>query len=1197
MYTVMIGDDGMFTAEYVQPPALSVPLGISGSTIEARINEDRTFSVMIDGEWVVVTADTQVTAGNGNVYGVQFVDGIPMPVYTGHSQPVMLGELGGEVTLTRAEDMTWWLGETEVKDGYVHTAADGNMYVLMMDAEGMWTAMYQKVVVTFALGTQGSITLERAENMSWWYGSEEVGIGSEVMSDNGNTYTLWYTDGVWSARFEPESMMVEGTGLVAMTNEANDLYTIGGNDMWGPGDDVTDGDAMYHVWKRADGTFAGARFDGKIGNTNLRVSDLDANVALSADNEKGLLAAMGYGEDVTETEANEANAYLKVAGDYYSIGTLLGSGSAKPVGGTRTIVEDVKAELESLLSEAEVLISVFDEPGQAGPLQTAMNNLWDKARDQIERIFGDTLDIPTTPSLRNDRVLDDLNDYIAALASEEAFADATAAADRGVFAAAELSSADAAKAFVALQTESGVALRSLGNMRFGAAWKMTRTDATEKLMYEYVEDDPGGGAGQLGAFAYSTINKETRVANIDQGTGSASYMGQTQAVDGSGTFVSGDITLQVRFNANEVTGEISNLVYDSGDNAGDAWQYLYANVAVDSITLPAARLRTHNASWSGSGLADVNYVTIAGSPRPNKQNTTFAGQLLQGGNEAIGTWTFGDNPNSGKTYLAGAFGAERGDDVPDFRPDSDDGTGMATTFVTRGDPITEDDAEDSQVGQVIAGGMLKITVPAGAGAYDTSITEADDRVRVHEVDLAKEFGRAGATQWGSNGEKFSALATKTLESQRDIIALDLIPEASKITAWDAVRTALATRIFNLTIDQLPGIFAAQYSESGSFRNEDYVRAIDEAIDALASAAALRTALSHTTGIFYTDATVFDNETNTAEAKSIYQLFGTDSIPPTTNGSGGGVDINLEKTGDLTGRQDSRVQLLLGTTSFTRFGVWRREVSTHARQGPATQHSTADTGEGQGPNAFGYSQLSQTVFESTADPAFPNGAVLNYVGETVAVQHKKYFSGTINIEVNWTPTGTADNPTTWGTLSAVISGLEDVASGLPLYFDSDTGDNDLTDLAGDDVPAADLAAAALSPVRQIVIAGVNITDTDGKLGFSDSTLDFTGSTTGSVGIVHGSLGSRAVDIGGGTVEGKFLGIGLNGPLAVLGGWSIANANNNIGAEQAMAYREAKGGVNVDINGVDTNVVEAVTARVGSVTVRNSPIIGAFGADLP
>ncbi len=65
MYTVMISDDGMFSAEYVQPPSQSIPLGTSGSSVEVRINEDRTFSAMIGGEWMMVTADTTVTAANG----------------------------------------------------------------------------------------------------------------------------------------------------------------------------------------------------------------------------------------------------------------------------------------------------------------------------------------------------------------------------------------------------------------------------------------------------------------------------------------------------------------------------------------------------------------------------------------------------------------------------------------------------------------------------------------------------------------------------------------------------------------------------------------------------------------------------------------------------------------------------------------------------------------------------------------------------------------------------------------------------------------------------------------------------------------------------------------------------------------------------------------------------------------------------
>ncbi len=190
-YTVMIGGDGMFSAEYVMPPALSIPLGSSGSAVDVVEPENGTFSVMVGGEYQVITAETMVTAANGNVYrAVLSPEGVPVGVsHVAAMQDVMLGELGGSVTLTQAEDMSWWLG------------------------------------------------------------SEAVDVASEVNSDNGNTYSLWYTDGVWSARFEPESMMIEGTGLVAMTRDADDMYDGDGDTLpaSGAGEITTSAGAMYRV--------------------------------------------------------------------------------------------------------------------------------------------------------------------------------------------------------------------------------------------------------------------------------------------------------------------------------------------------------------------------------------------------------------------------------------------------------------------------------------------------------------------------------------------------------------------------------------------------------------------------------------------------------------------------------------------------------------------------------------------------------------------------------------------------------------------------------------------------------------------------------------------------------------------------------------------------------------------------------------
>ena len=234
MYTVMISDDGMFTADYVQPPALSIPLGTSGSSVEVRRNEDLTFSAMIDGEWVMITADTTVMAANGNVYAaVLSPEGVPIGVmHVAAMQDVMLGDYGGTVKVTQGEDMIWRIEDLVVNSGDEIMSND-RTYTLMQDAEGMWVAMYKPVYQTVALLTQGSIMLKQAEDMSWWDedgGAVPLDGSYDTMSDNGNRYTLWYTDGVFTARFEPEMMMIEGTGLVAMSREADDMYDVGDDD-------------------------------------------------------------------------------------------------------------------------------------------------------------------------------------------------------------------------------------------------------------------------------------------------------------------------------------------------------------------------------------------------------------------------------------------------------------------------------------------------------------------------------------------------------------------------------------------------------------------------------------------------------------------------------------------------------------------------------------------------------------------------------------------------------------------------------------------------------------------------------------------------------------------------------------------------------------------------------------------------------
>ena len=644
MYTVTVGDDGMFSAEYVVPAALSIPLGSSGSAVDVVRNEDGTFSA--NGE--VVTAETMVTAANGNVYAaVLSPEGVPVGVmHVAAMQDVMLGALGGTVQLTQAEDKSWWLGEMAVMDGYVHTHENGNMYTLMMDAEGMWSAMYQKVEVMVELGTQESITLERAEDMSWWLGSEAVDVASEVMSDSGNTYTLWYADGVWSARFEPATMEIKGTGgVMVFSREADDMWDVesAGSGMTlaagGAGEITTSAGAMYRV-SMMDGMLSGVRFDGapKGDTVHVTVGLYDSDSNPTPDTQ------VSYIGDDRDTAFNEANTKVTVAGQNISLGDLLGDGSAMKAaaasdGLSGEFVDSATEVLRDLLTEAELYAkfqaaAVPGDDGDTarGAYDERLNDIADRAQGAVDMIFGsnaktgeavtskvDILGERTLPTedtdndLTNGRQASNTNaDYIRAtqtvrglnrlldaLSSADAFVAATKGGNNGVFENA-LGEDNARKAFSANKSEYMVYFGTTENTRYGAialkerkSKEFTPTGETEAMVEEAAVHDmrfqyDGPTAGDNGdgvevgsVGAFSYATvNDTLRSRNLLQTGGAVYTGGTVAATPAGKLYSGDMRIDVNFRAQSVFGRVSDLK----DKDNNLWQYLDSDV--DTIYLP-----------------------------------------------------------------------------------------------------------------------------------------------------------------------------------------------------------------------------------------------------------------------------------------------------------------------------------------------------------------------------------------------------------------------------------------------------------------------------------------------------------------------------------------------------------------------------------------------------------------------------------
>ena len=1208
MYTVMIADDGMFSAEYVVPPALSIPLGASGSAVDVVRNEDGTFSA--NGE--VITAETRVTAANGNVYAaVLSPEGVPVSaMHVAAMQDVMLGELGGTVKLTQAEDMSWWLGETAVMDGSVHTHENGNMYTLMMDAEGMWSAMYKKAEVIVELGTQGPVTLERAEDMSWWLGTEAVDDGSDVNSPNGNRYTLWYTDGVWSARFEAESMMIEGTGLVAMTREGDDMYDVEGITLPANGKgDIDTSMGTYRV-TMMDGMLMGTRLDPvAIDNqTRFRTNGLGAFPTILGD------------EDDTE-DVNEGMTALVVGGEKHPFSALLGSGMSEKQGDN--YVAKAREELVEIRARIESVLDVFETTGDK---QNQVKWLWGtgasadnrrtNVRETLESVFGDIGGLTVNnsenePDFKD--ALSEIDDLIMALSSVDSLA--AALGDDGVLDELEVDDKDKTAEFIfdATKSESSVSYGMTGMTRYGAIYKQTRANAVSNLDYEQARD-----GDELGAFAFGVTGETVRAQRVAS-AGNAFYEGGTLAVDSDGTHYSGDISIRVKFATEQVDGLITNL--QSAD--GEPWQHLFADVS--SIALPTLELdrdATFDKKLASSGsatMATISYALRAGSRGTQQDaNSSWSGRLLtaeEEGDHAVGQWSVGVGPGS-YSYLAGGFGAERVADEPDNRPALDDGTEVKakrlTTFGDTENPMyavgTSDDGTpghgihtdgDLATGKTaLGGGNLTVTVGKFGWTQETPATadtaanlndghnwerlndnnpansNDNDATREFKIDLANLVNKAGAGVFTmASGPTHVSEAKRLIEAERNklevLIETEQLPEQQE-AIWLNVQEILLTRVFNA--DYAGVTPAADNTDPnarfGSRLPEKVYRAEFESGKALGWIDDILWAL--------------DSQDNLESAmdKDENGLFV--QYPSNTDGServfGGDTAANL------FGQREIQVRGTFGMTDFTRFGAWRVRRLRNALR--STGGNTAENGGGNQwvhgeLDTFAYSPLDATTIRSANAANFPAGGAATYEGSTVAYVGRfdqngglVAFEGDVAVNVSWrsgfeTFDGQRDEYKSYiGEMTAVISNFENASNGDRLLYSR---------------------SGTFEEVRELIFSGIRIftTDKNDAVEFNGTGLSSGGNVPVSVGYADRSesnttlSGQQADTV---MIDGAFVGNSSDGPLGVLGRYSIGS----LGAD-AFSYEHApNAGVADDGKAADVAIRDAY---------RDVSIHGAFGADLP
>lgn len=186
-----------------------------------------------------------------------------------------------------------------------------------------------------------------------------------------------------------------------------------------------------------------------------------------------------------------------------------------------------------------------------------------------------------------------------------------------------------------------------------------------------------------------------------------------------------------------------------------------------------------------------------------------------------------------------------------------------------------------------------------------------------------------------------------------------------------------------------------------------------------------------------------------------------------------------------------------STNYGRFGVWAKRSATSALAG-----TTITSG------AFAYSPVAQTTYYS-GDPAYPSSGTGYYVGSTVAVEttgNTRPFKGRMDLTVRW------GSRVSGATLTATVRDLTTLGDDRPLVYNGHA-------------------------VDALVFQGVRLTG---------STVTGTGFDTRSPDVRVRYLDAGRADSrwsGSRAIAGKFVGETLDGPLGVIGTWSLTSTRSS------------------------------------------------------
>ena len=1074
-YSLALGDDGAWMAAFV-PVEVPVTLGITGETVTLMTTEA--------GGWArdgssVDPAGHAAEATNGNAYELAIgADGRWMATFVPRDVPVALGASGETVTLMTAETPgTFTLGGLAVASGATTMNSAEESYTLTLGADGMWSAMHVPRSQDVRLGAEGGTrTLMSNERGGWRL--DGVDIFSDATVEGGtndatgaaNTYRLTLDEATdtWSADYEAATMTIGNTGgLQAMAREDGSGFDVGETmslTASGTGDITDPEGGMFRVVMDADGMLMGTRFDMDMANAAMKmdaIPDSGDAPTLSAD-------------DRDTAGINEKNTMLNALGASFSMGELLGSGSDTVTG--PNVVAKARGEIVKIRDRVRQLVALRADDGiEDTAFTTQIDNQWDAADTQIEKIFGGNRQLERTVSAS--RVNDAFDRLVAALSDVDAFIAATDEDGPGKLQGFhDLSTSNATATFNRLEHTATARLGSLGSTRYGAA-----------VFNGLGGNNARGGFGdaeKAQAFAWSTMQNVRRASDA-QASGYATYQGRTLAADQEGNLYSGDIALEVRFTRMAVDARIDGLA-DAATQ--EPWEHGLGGL-VTGIVLPTATL-TRRGSWTVASTeansGRLQYAARAGG-EPDRDfgagDAEFAGQLLgrgdASGSEAIGTWKIAPSSN---VTLAGGFG-----------------TTLATRSTRDRAPAVADDlAALGKEGTVFA--RLGIgpgpALPAIRDIADNAATQDTNEKVDIEPDSAFRPAIA-ATNNGfinTNNTKFkynpppmdtpaaAEYVSGNYEPQRAAVLADEDWEDTKGNWVEDAHAAITARLAQLR--RVIALDNADASEGDQrFANDQRQRLFTEikqqiqtvfgTSGATAAGVTINTGvlspngagpITHEAWTAHVDypvnsSGVAQDAGVLAQIQDVLAAFAGKEAFAAAFDSGGLFEAQKANRagtfadgyptpGAIFDRPRGKLSVAARATDYTRFGGWSHQVSDFAAAALAAQsyddatehtYTNAKTGvettgtraRGAEFGAFAYSPLDPVAPYSTGSRLYPAqtaDVTATYAGRTAAAQGDLFYTGTVEAKVFWDAAAV-----TGSRVTVEISGLEDTESGDPLQF--------------------------------------------------------------------------------------------------------------------------------------------------------------------